>query len=497
MIAIWISILILLLVINAWFVLAEFSIVRVRPSRIEELRQQGDTRADLVADIQRRLDEYLGVCQVGITVASVALGMVGKQLTDAIMQPGQGGEESLLTNVIAIVISLVVVSGSHIVLGEQVPKYAAVRIADRMALWTARPLRLCRMAFLPLLWVMNTIALACLRLLGIPGKVSSEHHSEEELRILLEHGQEHGLLSFRRLLFMENVFDLGDLKVKQAMRPRAQIVVLTLDTPWHQTVQAMRQGRYSRFPVIGDDPNHPLGVIHVKDLLLVPPTDSPALPAFIRPCLTTQDTTPLESLLAEMQRRRMHIAMVFNAEGRWTGLITMEDIIEEIIGTVGDEFEMETPLQLGEVLTPGRIVLDVEAANMAEATRLIINRVPASELPMPAADLVLAVFAKERFAPTYLGRGIALPHARLQCLTQPVLIFARSPHGVPLEKGERARVLFLLLTPADQPRVHQKLQARLARLLESSDYVEEKLRDATTAAEILDVIRTGEQASLD
>lgn len=496
-IMIWIVALVALLVINAAFVLAEFSIVKVRPSRIQELKQQGDQRAALVEDIQRHLDEYLGVCQVGITFASIALGMVGKQLTDAVMGsvPGTAGD-SVLTNAVAILVSLVVVSGSHIVLGEQVPKFAAVRIADRMSLWSARPLRICRWIFMPLLWGMNRLSLACLRLLGIDQRTVEDHHSEDELRILLEHGQEHGLMSFRRLLFMENVFDLGDLKVKDAMRSRAKAVCLRLDAPWSDNLAVIRQARYSRFPVLGADPDRPVGFVHVKDALLGNACE-PDLERLVRPCLVTQESTTLEALLAEMQRRRCHVALVNNAQGEWTGLIAMEDIIEEIIGTVGDEFESEPPISLAEVLTLGCVVLGLEAANMTEAVRLALERVPASDLPMPASELAKAVLAKERFAPTYLGHGLALPHARLACIERPLLLLIRSPRGIPLDGGERAHVLFLLLTPLGQPRVHQKLQARIARLIESSDYVDERLRDAATAAELLEVIRTGEQASLD
>ena len=492
---IWIIALVVLLLINAAFVLAEFAIVKVRASRIEELKQAGDPRAALVQDIQRHLDEYLGVCQVGITFASIALGMVGKQLTDAVM--GGAAASSVLANAMAILISLVVVSGSHIVLGEQVPKFIAVRLADRMSLWAARPLRLCRWIFLPLLWFMSRLTLWCLRLLRIDRRNAEDHHSEDELRILLEHGQERGLMSFRRLLFMENVFDLGDLRVKDAMRPRSKAVCLRLDVSWDLNLATIRQARYSRFPVLGADPERPVGFVHVKDALLGESACAPDLARLVRPCLSTVEGTSLEALLAEMQRRRCHVALVNNAEGHWTGLIAMEDIIEEIIGTVGDEFESEPPLSLADVLTEGRVVLGVEAANMAEAVQVALARVPVADLPMPAVDLTKAVLGKERFAPTYLGHGLALPHARLNCIEQPFLFILRSAQGIPTSGGERAHLLFLLLTPLGQPRVHQKLQARLARLIESSDYVEERLRDAATAAEVLDAIRTGEQASLD
>lgn len=497
-IMVWVVALLVLLAVNAAFVLAEFSIVKVRSSRIEELKAAGDSRAILVEDIQRHLDEYLGVCQVGITFASVALGMVGKQLTDAVMLATTGqASDSMLANVTAILVSLIVVSGSHIVLGEQVPKFIAIRVADRVALLTARPLHIFRVLFKPLLWVMNNLTLWCLRLIGLNSKAAEEHHSEDELRILLEHGQERGLMSFRRLLFMENVFDLGELKVKNAMRPRSQVVAIQQDLPWADNLAILRQARFSRFPVLGADQQRPVGVIHVKDILFGETSENPDLHRLIRPSLVTQESASLETLLSDMQRRRNHLALVMNAEGQWTGIISMEDIIEEIVGTIGDEFEVDPPMLLADVLNTGRVVLGVEAATMAEMVRVALSRVPVNDLPMPAADLITTILTKERFAPTYLGKGLAMPHARLQCIDTPVLVFVRSKSGIPTESGERAYVLFLLLTPQGQPRVHQKLQARIARLLESSEYVEERLRDAVTQEEVLEVIRTGEQASLD
>jgi mannitol/fructose-specific phosphotransferase system IIA component (Ntr-type) len=199
-----------------------------------------------------------------------------------------------------------------------------------------------------------------------------------------------------------------------------------------------------------------------------------------------------------MQRKRIHVAIVMNAAGDWTGFITMEDIIEEIIGTVEDEFEPSTPLSLGDTLSEGRVVLDVEGVSLAAAIRSALARVPVDELGIDNETIIKAVLEREKVAGTYLGKGVALPHARIPNLPKPVLVFIRSDSGIPVEGiQERAQILFVLLTPAGQPRVHQRLQARIAGILENSDYVDERLRNAVTPAEVLEVIRTGEQASLD
>ena len=174
--------LVALLALNAFFVLAEFAIVRVRPSRVAELVAEGSQRAAGLAGIQKHMDDYLGVCQVGITLASIALGMVGKNATDSIIGPG---EHDGLRYAIAIGLSYLVVSGSHIVLGEQVPKFVGIRVADRAALWSVTPLRLFRVAFAPALWILTGLSNAILRLLGVR-QGNQENLSEEELRILMD-----------------------------------------------------------------------------------------------------------------------------------------------------------------------------------------------------------------------------------------------------------------------------------------------------------------------
>jgi CBS domain containing-hemolysin-like protein/mannitol/fructose-specific phosphotransferase system IIA component (Ntr-type) len=488
-----------LLVLNGFFVLAEFAIVKVRASRVTELIDQGEKRAKLVQEIQSKLDEYLSVCQVGITFASVALGMVGKKATDAIMGDAAGPGGDLTRYIIAMVVSYIVVSGSHIVVGELVPKSIAIRVADRAALFSARPLRFFHVLFFVPLWTLNRLANLCLRLLGMPGQAAEEAHSEDELRIILEQSQSRGLLSFRRLLFLENVFDMGDLKVKDAMRPRSQVRFISIGLHWIDTAQFIRTWRFSRYPLIHEDPEKPVGIIHVKDLFLDrrDEDEPPDLLKLARPYLTTTDTTPLESLLVEMQRRFIHVALVNNAEGKWVGLITMEDIIEEIIGTVRDEFETEEPLSLAEAITPGRVVLDVEAGSMPDAIRATFAKIPATELPLAKDAIVQAVLERERLTSTYLGRGLGMPHARLNGLIKPTVLVARSTKGIPVGQGnERAKLLFILLTPAGQPRTHQRLQARIAQLMDSSDYVGERIEGAGDANALLEAIRTGEMASL-
>jgi CBS domain containing-hemolysin-like protein len=486
--------LVALLALNAFFVLAEFAIVKVRPTRVAQLAAGGDARAELLSTIASHLDEYLSVCQVGITLASVALGMVGEMTAGLIMGTGSGRARY----VVAIAVSYLVISGSHILLGELVPKSIAIRVADRAALRCARPLRFFHILFFPALWLLTAGSNAILRLIGMGRAASGEQPTEQELRIILDQSQEHGVMSFRRLLFMENIFDLGALTVRDAMRQRTQVRTLDARLPWPENLRVIQSTHFTRYPLFTADPAGPSGFVHVKDLVIHNECATPDLKALARPLLAAKETTPLETLFAEMQRRRIHVALVTDKQGQWTGFITLEDVIEELVGTIRDEFEDEEPIRLSDALTRERVQFDVEAESPIAAVRVALKRLPARALPLPAAQILQAVSERERLVGTYLGHGIGMPHARIPGLSKPFVMVLRSTEGVPFEgTTEKGRLLFLLLTPAGQPRVHQRLQGIIATLLHESEFVKERLLTATSVEEVLEVVRTGEQAVLD
>jgi CBS domain containing-hemolysin-like protein/mannitol/fructose-specific phosphotransferase system IIA component (Ntr-type) len=483
-----------LLVLNAFFVLAEFAIVKVRPSRVTQLISDGNRRAKLLAEIQDHLDEYLSVCQVGITLASIALGMVGEKTAELIM----GHEGSTTRYIVAMVVSYLLISGSHIVLGELVPKSIAIRIADRAALTAAKPLRIFHVLFFPALWVLTAVSNAILRLIGMGRASSKDEPSEQELRILLDQSQERGVMTFRRLLFMENVFDLGALTVRDAMRQRSQVRTLDARLPWSENLRVIQSTHFTRYPLVTGEGPLPTGFVHVKDLVIRNDCDEPDLAMLARRLVATTEATPLETAFAEMQRRRIHVALVTDASGEWTGLLSLEDVMEELVGTIRDEFEDEEPVRLSDALSRDRIQFDIEADSPLAAVRIALRRVPAAALPLPVAQILQAVTSRHRLAGTYLGQGIGMPHARIPGLSKPFVMVLRSARGVPFEgTADKSQLLFLLLTPAGQPRVHQRLQGVIATLLHESEFVKERLLTATSAEEVLEVIRTGEQAVLD
>lgn len=481
-----------LILLNAFFVLAEFAIIKLRPSRVEQLVGEGNAKAKIIQHIQAHMDEYLSVCQVGITVASVGLGFVG--------EPGFAhlfiyltGASSAWAHTVAVTASIVLSSALHVVMGEQVPKMFALRRAERTALVIARPMVLWRSIFLVPLVLLNGATRAVLRLVGIRDQVKEAEHSEDELRIILAHSQSTGLMSFRRLLFLENIFDLGDVRVRDAMRGRDGVKCLRAGAPWEENFKVIKDSRLSRLPLLGDQ-EFPIGVIHVKDLLLEGPEKMATadLKKLARPYITTLEDVPLEGLLGDLQRQRGHLAVVKNTEGKWTGIITLEDIIEEVVGSIEDEFESEPRIFMADALTPGRVVLGIEASSLEEAIGQVFGRVPATELPLPVDRIVKAVLERERAMSTYLGNALAIPHARLEGLDKPVLLFARSDAGIPIKgREDKAHFLFILLTPSGAPRVQVRLLARICGLIDS-EYVVERLRRAETHAAVVEAIRAAE-----
>jgi CBS domain containing-hemolysin-like protein/mannitol/fructose-specific phosphotransferase system IIA component (Ntr-type) len=498
MIAVLLLVALLLLLLNAFFVLAEFAAVKMRPTRVEELVRAGEERAVLLRHVQDHLDEYLSVCQVGITLASIGLGFVGEPAFARLIEPlvaWTGTVSTAVAHSLAIGFAYVIISFLHIVLGELVPKSIAIRGAEQAGLFAARPLRLFHRVFFLPLTVLNGAANWVLRWLGYPASPVDSGPSERELKIALSGLQSEGRISFERVLLLENVFDLASLSVKDEMRPRDQVRSLRLDMPWSEVDQVVQQTRYSRYPVL-DASDQVTGVVHVKDLLyeslgrgLETRLD---LSELARPCLSVGPDMPLEQILRELQRARSHAAMVVDTSGRWIGWITLEDVLEEIVGTIEDEFEREPPCFLEDALCAERIVLDFDASSIRDAIAAAIAAIDPLALPARAEEIVRLAQEREDAMSTYLGSAVALPHARLSGIESSVLVFARSLSGVPIASAhERAHFFFILLTPVGRPREHVRLAARVAHLFES-EFIAERLRLARSRGEILDIIREGD-----
>jgi CBS domain containing-hemolysin-like protein len=334
----------LLVGLNAFFVAAEFALVRVRDSRIQQLEQEGSARAAVVRDALRDLDGYLSVCQVGITMASLGLGWVGEPAVAHLIKPildAANVTNERAVSIIAFVVGFAIITYAHLVFGEQAPKYFSIQRAERTALWISRPLKLFMVLFRPLVWLVNASTNFVLRPWGIKLGEEMEAHSEEELRIMISSSTASGELEPEEREYLNNVFDFGDRVAREIMVPRPDIEALKVDSPLPEMVDAAVFGRYTRYPVYEGDLDHILGAVHVKDLLRAA-RENPGdfdIRSIIRDCLVVPENKPIEQILREFQKRKLQMAIVIDEWGSVEGLITIEDVLEEIVGEIQDEFD--------------------------------------------------------------------------------------------------------------------------------------------------------------
>jgi CBS domain containing-hemolysin-like protein len=333
-----------LIALNGFFVAAEFALVRVRESRIQQLEQEGNARAGVVRDALRDLDDYLSVCQVGITVASLGLGWVGEPAVAHLIGPllhAVGITSERAVTIISFVVGFGLITYAHLVFGEQAPKYFSIQKAERTALWISRPLRLFMVLFRPLVWLVNASTNFVLRPWGIKLGEEIEAHSEEELRIMISSSAASGELEPEERDYLNNVFDFGDRVAREIMVPRPDIEALSVDMPLPEMVDAAVFGRYTRYPVYEGDLDHVIGAVHVKDLLRAAREnpDDFDIRTIVRDCLVVPENKPILQILKEFQKRTLQMAIVIDEWGSVEGLITIEDIIEELVGEIQDEFD--------------------------------------------------------------------------------------------------------------------------------------------------------------
>ncbi len=333
-----------LVALNGFFVAAEFALVRVRESRITQLEQEGSARARVVHGVLRDLDSYLSVCQVGITMASLGLGWVGEPAVAHLIEPILGTlgitNERVVT-VVSVLLGFAVITYAHLVFGEQAPKYFSIQKAEGVSLWISRPLILFRLLFRPVVWLVNASTNFVLRPWGVRLGEEMEAHSEEELRIMITSSTASGMLEPEEREYLNNVFEFGDRVAREIMVPRPDIEALPYDASLPDLAERAAFGRYTRYPVYEEDLDHILGAVHVKDLFRAAKEDPEGfdLTTLIRECLVVPETKSIEQILREFQQRKLQMAIVIDEWGSVEGLITIEDILEEIVGEIQDEFD--------------------------------------------------------------------------------------------------------------------------------------------------------------
>ncbi len=335
-----------LLFANAFFVAAEFAIVKVRSSQIIPLAEKNNKRAKIVIKLLSNLDAYLSASQVGITMTSLGLGWVGEPVTTKLLEPVFiffGLENPQTIHTLSIIVGFIFLTFLHISLGEQAPKMLAIKNPRATSLVIAIPLNLFYITFKPIVWLLNHAANLILRLIGIQQVSDSERiNSEEELRLLIAEGRKSGAIDQTEHQLIEKIFEFNDKQVQEIMVPRNHMVAIRIDDPREKIFQVVTEEGFSRVPVYNETIDNIVGIIYSKDLISAAEhRDLITLKDIIRPAHFVSSTKQIGNLLKEMQRNKVHMAIVVDEYGGVEGLVTIEDIIEEIVGEIQDEYDVE------------------------------------------------------------------------------------------------------------------------------------------------------------
>ena len=338
----------LLVFMNGFFVAAEFAVVKIRHSRLEMLIQDGNRQARYARMLTDHLDASLSVTQLGITLASLGLGWIGEPAVAKVILPLASligiGEASAHT--ISLVLAFSLITAFHIVLGELTPKSMAIQNVEKVVLGVALPMLVFQRIMYPFVWMLNHVANWVLRCLGFEAASEADAaHTEDEIRILMEESHKQGYIDKTELDFVDNVFDFSERSVREIMVPRTDMICLYLEDSLEENIQTALTQHPTRYPICREDKDDIIGFLHIKDLLAdFSAGRRPDLEHLARKALVVPESMAVSRLLKTMQKERCQLAIVVDEYGGTAGLVTIEDIVEEIVGEIQDEFDQERPL---------------------------------------------------------------------------------------------------------------------------------------------------------
>ncbi|MFR1640782.1 MAG: hemolysin family protein [Eggerthellaceae bacterium] len=329
---------------NAFFVVAEFSLVRVRKSQVEIALEEGKGGAKYAKIIADNVNAYLSACQLGITLASLALGWLGEPAVSALIAPALTllGLPEAAIHAIAIAVGFILITALHIVVGELIPKSLAIFSTERYALFSATPLVWFYRITYPIMWLFNSITNGVMKLLG--HDVANEHevYTDEEIRLLIDESTESGLIDPDQNEYVDNIFDLGDKDAEAIMTPRTDVVCVDLEDTLEENLGIIQRYKYTRYPACRGSKDRIVGFVHVKDLYTLP-KNSTIDDLRVRSIEAVPEGIPIAKLLQTLQAKHTKIAVVIDEHGGTSGIVTMSDIMEQIVGRIDDEYQHGGP----------------------------------------------------------------------------------------------------------------------------------------------------------
>ena len=366
----WLIVFVLLLV-NGFFVSAEFAIVRARRAKIEQLTKDGNVDAKLALKALEDMNFFIAAVQVGVTIASIGIGWFGSPTIEKMMDPILSNLPSsyvYLTHTITAVVAFLVVTFLHVVIGEQVPKCIALQYPEKISLYVAKPMDIFMTISKQFVWVLNVACNAILRLFRIPVSTARVVHTIEDLDLMVNTSYDEGVLNETEKDMIHNVFKFSDLTAREVMIPRTDMVCVPIGMSIEELNKVATENQYTRYPVYDGDIDHITGLIHVKDLYSLSIKDEVCpIEKIQRKVLLVPETITMDNLVREFKKNKSQMAVVVDEFGGTSGIITLEDVLEEIFGDVQDEFDEETEFDIKEIkpnhyLANGMMRLD-ELAN--------------------------------------------------------------------------------------------------------------------------------------
>ena len=336
-----------LIAMNGFFVAAEFCCVKMRPSRLETLIQEGNTRAKYAKKLIDELDEALSVTQLGITLASLGLGWVGEPFVAKLIAPliHAAGFGETVGHTISFALAFSLITSMHIILGELTPKSMAIAASEKILLNIAIPMLIFWKVMYPFVWLLNRTASFVSHHLGLSISEGEVAHNPEEIRLLMKESRKQGLVDDTEVDFVDNVFDFTERNVREIMVPRPDMVCLYLNKTYEENLATILEEEMTRYPICDEDKDHIVGFLHIKDLtnVLIQGKRKPSLKKLARKVFFVPESMDVSVLLETMQKNRSQLAIVVDEYGGTAGMVTIEDIIEEIVGDIQDEFDEERP----------------------------------------------------------------------------------------------------------------------------------------------------------
>lgn len=335
---------VLLVFLNGFFVAAEFALVKVRQSRLQQLTNEGVGRAKYALAVTKKLDAYLSATQLGITLASLGLGWVGEPaISHLIIDPLFAKlhlTNAWYSSALSVFIGFVIITFMHIVLGELAPKSLAIQKSEGTSLWLSGPLLVFYKVFFPVIALLNGTANRLLRLVGVePATEHEAAHTEEEIRILMDQSARSGHIDKDEMALFDNIFEFSDRVAREIMLPRTDMDCLFTEHSFAENLKLVYKSKHTRYPVAHEDKDNIIGFVHITDLLTADPDEEHDLKSFVRPVLMVPESMEISHVLKLMQRKASQLVIVVDEYGGTAGMLTTEDILEEIVGEIHDEFD--------------------------------------------------------------------------------------------------------------------------------------------------------------